>query len=228
MNISGMDVKHVETTTYRLIPSCFPLIDLLERVASQKDFDLLFEIESLTNDRLRDKVGEIAFVVKEDRLFGEGTSLIMAAFTHRPIAGQGGRFNADFGVFYCASAFQTALEETKYHRAKFFLDFNSEPTRVGMRELITDLNQALHSIQGQQQALPDIYHPDDYRVSHILGRELKQANAWGLEYDSVRTKGICYAIFRPPALSNCRQSRHFEYYFDGEKIAHVIEKSEVK
>lgn len=228
VNIDDMDVKQIETTTYRLIPSRFPPIDLLERVASQEDFELLIEIESLTNDRLRDKVGEIALVAEEDRLFGEGTSLIMAPFTHPPVAGQGGRFNPDFGVFYCAAEFETALEETKYHQAKFFLDFNSEPTKVDMRELLTDLNQELHSIQGQQETLPDIYHPDDYSAGQALGRELKEANSWGLEYDSVRTTGICYAVFRPPALSNCRQSRHFEYHFDGEKIVHVIEKSEVK
>ncbi len=228
VNVTDMEVKQIETTTYRLIPSRFPPIDLLERVAAQEDFDFLFEIESLTNDRLRDEVGEIALVAKEDRLFGDGTSLMMAPFTHPPVAGQGGRFNPDFGVFYCASEFETALEETKYHQAKFLLDFNSEPTTIDMRELLTDLNKELHTIQGKQGTLTNIYHVDDYSAGQELGAKLKRANSWGLEYDSVRTTGICYAVFRPPALSNCRQSRHFEYHFDGEKIAHVIEKSEVK
>ncbi len=223
-----MDVKSIDTTTHRLIPSRFPPIGVLERVASQEDFDILFEIESLTNDRLRDEVGEIAMIAEEDRLFGDGTSLIMAPFTHPPALGQGGRFNPDFGVFYCAAEFKTALEETKYHRAKFFLDFDSGPTKIDMREVLTDLNKELHTIAGQRNLLSDIYHSDDYSTSQALGRNLKAEKSWGLEYDSVRATRICYVVFRPPALSNCRQSRHFEYQFDGEKIAHVVEKIEIK
>ena len=228
VDLSDMEVTKVEAHTYRLIPSCYPPIAVFERVASQADFDILLEIESLTNDRLRDQVGDIALVSEEDRLFGEGTSLIMAPFTHRPVAGESGRFNRAFGAFYCAHEFNTALEETKYHRAKFFLDFNSEPTKIDMRELITDLNQELYSISGKQTELAGIYHIDDYSAGQDLGRKLKEASSWGLEYSSVRADGICYVVFRPPALSNCRQSRHFEYHFDGERIAHVFKKSEVK
>ena len=228
MNLPDMDVIKVEARTFRIIPSRYPPIAVLERVASQEDFDILFEIESLTNDRLRDEVGEIALVPEEDRIFGDGTSLIMAPFTHPPATGQGGRFNRDFGVFYCAAMFDTALEETKYHMAKFFLNFNSDPTNFDMRELITDLNQALQTIAGQQKVLPDIYHTDDYSAGQVLGRKLKEAGSWGLEYSSVRNDGICYVVFRPPALSNCCQGRHFEYQFDGEKIAHVLEKRLVK
>ncbi len=228
MNIDDMDVNDIELSVYRLIPSCFPRIDILERVASKDEFDILFEIEALTNDRLRNEVGDIAFVAEEDRLFGDGTSLIMAPFTHPPTGGQGGRFNKDFGVFYCAAEFDTALEETKYHRAKFFSDFTNEPTKVDMRELITDLNQNLHTIAGLQDRLTEMYHLSDYRAGQELGGKLKEVKSWGLEYNSVRTNGLCYAVFRPPALSNCRQSRHFEYHFDGEVISHVVEKSEVK
>ncbi len=228
MNVDDMDIKTIESTTHRLIPSCYPPINVLERVASVEHFEVLFEIESLTNDRLRDEVGDIALVPKHDRLFGAGTSLIMAPFTHPPVTGQGGRFNADFGVFYCAAEFNTALEETKYHRARFFLDAKTGPTKFDMRELKTDLKQSLHSIAGQQEALHEIYHLDDYNHSQRLGRQLKAANSWGLEYSSVRSAGTCYAVFRPPALSMCRQTRHFEYHFNGEKITHVIEKIEIK
>ncbi len=103
MNLADIDVKKVAVSTYRLIPSCYPPIDVLERVASSEDFEILYDIESLTNDRLRDEVGDIALVSKQDRLFGDGTSLIMAPFTHPPVAGQGGRFNKDYGVFLYSS-----------------------------------------------------------------------------------------------------------------------------
>jgi len=228
VSASEMAVTQIHAVTFRLIPSRFPPVDLLERVASPDEFEVLYLIESLTNDRLRDQVGDIALVAKEDRLFGSGTSLIMAPFTHPPSAGKGGRFNPDFGVFYCALDFETALAETKYHRTKFFVDFNSPPTSVDMRELITDLGQDLNCIAGKQKELPALYHLEDYRAGQELGKVLKQENAWGLHYSSVRASGNCCAIFRPPALSNCRQSRHFEYAFDGKQINYVIEKSLVQ
>lgn len=223
-----MDVVDIDTRVYRIIPSRYPPIDILERVASPDEFEVLFEIESLTNDRLRDQIGDIALVKPEDRLYGEGTSLIMAPFTHPPLAGQGGRFNQGFGVFYCAAEFKTALEETKYHKAKFFLDFNSTPTRFDMRELIIDLRQELFTIIGRQKELSALYLDDDYSAGQVLGNKLKSSNAWGITYDSVRANdGTCFSVFRPPALSHCRQARHFEYHFDGEKISNVFEKKEV-
>lgn len=225
MEVTDLDVNQITETTYRLIPSRFPPIDLYKRVASADEFEILHEIESLSNDRLRDNIGDINLVPKEDRIAGNGTSFIMAAFTHAKADGNGGRFNKGYGVYYCARDLDTAFEETKYHRAKFFRDFNSGPTTIDMRSLIADLNQELHTIQGKQGEMPDIYHPDDYTASQALGGNLKKAKSWGLEYSSVRKEyGTCYAVFRPPALSNCRQSKHYEYRFDGECISHVIQK----
>ena len=229
MEASDLVVNQITETTYRLIPSRFPPIDLYERVAHADEFAILHEIESLTNDRLRDEAGDINLVPKEDRIAGNGTSFIMAAFTHTRAEDDGGRFNKGYGVYYCAKDLDTAFEETKYHRAKFFRDFNSGSTTIDMRSLIADLNQELHTIIGKQDEMPDIYHPDNYTAGQALGENLKKAKSWGLEYSSVRKNGgTCYAVFRPPALSNCRQSRHYEYRFDGERISHVVEKTLVE
>jgi hypothetical protein len=67
---------------YRLGPSHFPPIDLFENVANPDDLDIIFAIESLTNDRLRQEAGDLALVPEEQRISGIGTSPIMAAFTH--------------------------------------------------------------------------------------------------------------------------------------------------
>lgn len=222
------DVTQIKEKTHRLIPSRFPPIHFLERVASAEDFDILYEIESLTNPRLRHEIGDISLVAEKDRIYGSGSSYIMAAFTHSKVDTAGGRFDRGFGVYYCARELNTAIQETRYHRAKFFRDFNSAPTTVDMRELVTDLHSDLHSIVDRQQDLSDIYHLHDYDAGQVFARELKYADSWGLQYSSVRCDGVCYSIFRPPALSNCRQSKHFEYFFDGNEISHVIEKREVK
>ncbi|MBB6520182.1 RES family NAD+ phosphorylase [Pseudoteredinibacter isoporae] len=226
MDVADLEVTPVKETTYRLIPSRFPPIDLYERVANAEEFEILHEIESLTNDRLRDEVGDISLVAKEDRIAGPGTSYIMAAFTHARVNEDGGRFDRGYGVFYCAKELETAIEETKYHRAKFFCDFNSSPTTVDMRSLLTDLDQNLHTVLGRQEELSDIYHLDDYSAGQALGQKLKDAKSWGIAFSSVRRDGgHCYGVFRPPALSNCRQAKHYQYHFDGKTISHVIEKT---
>jgi RES domain len=223
MDISDLTNVNIDEQTHRLIPSMYPPIDLLERVASPEEFEILYEIESLTNTRLRDEVGDIALIAKNDRIAGPGTSYIMAAFTHINVGGEGGRFHDGFGVYYAARELKTAIEETKYHRAKFFKDFTSPPTKIGMRQLVADLQQCVFTIAHRQQELLDIYQPDSYQAGQRLARQLKKRDAWAIQYSSVRTDGICYAVFRPPALSNARQSKHYEYHFDGDKISHVVE-----
>ena len=44
---------------FRVISSRYPPIHLFERVAAAEDWDALYWLESLTNSRLRDEVGEI-------------------------------------------------------------------------------------------------------------------------------------------------------------------------
>lgn len=224
MEVDDLDVTKVERTTYRLIPSRFPPTNLYERVSSPEEFDILHEIESMTNERLRDQIGDINLVAKEDRITGQGTGYIMAAFTHAKVNEDGGRFDKGYGAYYCAKELDTALEETKYHRARFFKSFTTQPTTVDMRSLVADLNQELHTILGQQVEHPDIYHSEDYTAGQALGIKLKSKNSWGIEYSSVRKEGgTCYGILRPPALSNCRQSKHYKYHFNGNEISQVVE-----
>ncbi|MCY4050011.1 MAG: hypothetical protein OXE41_06930 [Gammaproteobacteria bacterium] len=44
-------------------------------------------------------MGNIRLVLSEDRVYGDGASWTMAAFTHSPVDGRGGRFNLDFGIY---------------------------------------------------------------------------------------------------------------------------------
>ena len=73
---------------WRIIPSRFPPIELFERVSDPGDLEAIYELESLTNPRLRDEVGDIRLVPPEDRVSGPGSSAIMAAFTHLEPRGQ--------------------------------------------------------------------------------------------------------------------------------------------
>ena len=66
---------------YRVIPTRFPAVNLFDRVASPQDFDALYALEAMTNDRLRTEVGELDLVPVAERQFGAGYGPIMAAFT---------------------------------------------------------------------------------------------------------------------------------------------------
>ena len=67
---------------WRIIPSRFPPIQLFERVTDPDDLEAVFELDALTNPRLRDEAGDIELVPPKDRISGPATTIIMAAFTH--------------------------------------------------------------------------------------------------------------------------------------------------
>lgn len=209
---------------YRIIPSRFPPIDLFEEVADPADLEAVFEIEAMTNDRLRDEVGNLQLVPVEDRVAGPGTSAIMAAFTHlNPF---GSRFtDGSFGVFYASLALETAIAETSYHRAQF-MEATDEPAQeLDMRVYAVDLDATLHDLRGMRESHPDYYHPTNYGPAQGLAGELRDAGSDGIVYQSVRHEGgQCAAVFRPRLLSNCRQERHICYVWDGKSITHVYEK----
>ncbi|MPR10145.1 RES family NAD+ phosphorylase [Microvirga tunisiensis] len=212
---------------YRIIPSRFPPIDLFERVTDPADLETVLEIESLTNDRLRDEVGTLRLIPPEDRISGPGTSPIMAAFTHLPPYGS--RFtDGSFGVFYAGSALETSIAETKHHREAFMRATNEPKQELDMRVYAVDVNATLHDVRGMKDSRPDIYAPDSYSASQALAIQLRTDGSSGIAYDSVRDpKGECIAIFRPKVLFNCRQERHLTYVWDGAAISKIYEKRDL-
>ena len=208
---------------WRIVPSRFPPIDLFERIADPADWDALIVLESLTNDRIRDAVGDIALVPMAERISGPGASVIMAAFTHpNP---DGSRFSdGSFGVFYAGADLATAIAETKHHRVRFMRATNQPRMELDMRVYVVDLDGALHDISGLRTALPLVYHPDDYTAGQAMAARLRADGSSGIVYDSVRHDGVCAAVFRPRCLTNPRQERHLCYVWDGRAITTVYEK----
>jgi hypothetical protein len=221
-------VVHVTwTPCWRIIPSRFPPIQLFERVADPADLEAVFEIEALTNPRLRDEVGEIRLVPPEDRISGPGSSIVMAAFTH--LNPQGSRFSdGSFGVYYAARELETAIAETSHHRARFLRATAEGRMEIDMRVYLADLDGDLHDLRGRGAAHPGVYDPEDYGASQALARRLRREGSNGVAYDSVRhAGGACVGVFRPPLLSNARQERHLCYVWDGHGIATVYEKRDL-
>src|SRR3546814_17833891 len=56
---------------YRIIPSRFPPVGLFDKVADPADLEAVFQIEAMTNDRLRDEAGALSLVRSEERRVGK-------------------------------------------------------------------------------------------------------------------------------------------------------------
>ena len=56
---------------FRIIPSRFPPVGLFDRVTVPEDLEAIIELESMTNPRLRDEIGEIRLVPPEERKGGQ-------------------------------------------------------------------------------------------------------------------------------------------------------------
>ena len=209
---------------YRIVPSRFPPVGLFDAVADPDDLEAVFQIEAMTNDRLRDEVGEISLVPPEDRISGPGTTPIMAAFTHLNV--EGDRFtNGSYGVFYASLTIETAIAETRYHRVRFLAATDEPAQELDMRVYAVDLDAELHDIRGMRESHPAYYHASSYAMSQELAAQLRDDGSNGVAYLSVRHDGgECVAVFRPPLLSNCRQERHLCYVWDGRAIAMIYEK----
>ena len=218
--IDSLPGSKVNEPAYRVILSRYPQISLFERVSSPRDWEILYAVESLTNPRLRDEVGDIRLVPPEDRVYGDGASWIMAAFTHPPVDGRGGRFNRDFGLYYCAAEEAVAIAESSFHRARFLRESGIDRAAQEMRVIRAQLGPAtLHDVR--HLAGHPIYHADDYREGQSLGYALRDAGSYGVHYNSVRVKGECFGVMRARALSDAIHWRYLRYHYEQGSIVEV-------
>jgi hypothetical protein len=218
-------VTHVELDhTYRIVSSRFPPISLYERVADARDLDAVYQIDMMTNPRLREEAGDLSLVPRGDRVSGPGSTPIMAAFTH--LNPDGSRFTRGaYGVYYAAADLETAIEETKYHRSRFMLATREPAMELDMRVYDARLTADMHDIRGQQSLFPHLYDRNSYSASQTFAEQLREGGSDGIAYSSVRRpRGECFAVFRPRLLSECKQERHLCYVWDGTSITTVYEK----
>lgn len=207
-------------TQFRIIPSVYPPINFFEDLVDVEEMEVLWEIESMTNERLRHEAGDIFLVKPEDRVSGLGSSVVMAAFTHIYYPS---RFtDGSFGIYYAAFSQETAIRETVYHRERFLSATNESACELTMRVYQGEICKPLHDIRNKKYN--HLHDANDYSQSQIFGSELRELNAWGLIYNSVRhVGGYCIAALRPPTISIPKQTTHLKYIWNGEKIIDVLE-----
>ncbi|MEE4109878.1 MAG: RES family NAD+ phosphorylase [Halieaceae bacterium] len=144
----------------------------------------------------------------------------MAAFTHPPVDGRGGRFNRDFGIYYCAADEAVAIAESSFHRARSLRESRIDRTTQDMRVIRAKLGPvSLHDVR--QLKGHAIYDPDDYSASQQVGAALRAARSYGVHYRCVRTEGECYGVMRPRALSDAIHWRYLRYHYEAGAITEV-------
>lgn len=225
--------------SFRLIPSRYPVVGLYDAVADPADLDVVFAIEAVGNPRLRDEIGELHLVPRDERVSGPGTTPVMAAFTH--LNPDGSRFSdGSWGVYYAAHSLATAIAEVSHHRGVFLrrtrepeIDLDHRLVTANVESDLHDLAPAADGTRSQpptksRKASPfaAALDPDDYSASRRLARALREAGSWGIRYPSVRDpSGACVGIFRPKALRHAKSAAHIALHWDGDRISHWYEKA---
>ena len=208
----------------RIVPTRHPRVFIFDRVADAADFEALYALEAMTNERLRDEAGAVQLVAPQDRLFGPGSGPIMAAFTHlNPL---GSRFSdGRYGVFYAARDRNTAVAETAYHHARFLAATNEDPMHLPMRAYRVEIDARLHDLRPEGVVPPSVFDPDRYTDSQALGAQLRAAGSAGVVYRSVRRRGgHCVGLFKPRGAGHCVHAAVLLYAWDGTGFADIYEK----
>jgi len=205
----------------RIVPTRYPSVFLYDRVADAADFDALYALEAMTNERVRDEIGQIERVLPADRIYGPGSGPVMAAFTHVNPAGS--RFSdGAYGVFYAADDRATATAETAWHHARFLAATAEGPMHLPMRLYHVAIDARLHDLRKGHDAEHD---PGDYGASRRLGERLRSQGSAGVVYRSVRRAGgQCVGLFQPRGAGPCLHAAVLLYAWDGQRFSDIYEK----
>ena len=209
----------------RIVPTRHPTVYVFDRVADAADFDALYALEALTNERVRDEIGHIERVPREDRVYGPGSGPVMAAFTHvNPL---GSRFSdGSHGVFYAARERATAIAETRWHHARFLAATAEGPMHLPMRLYGVAIDARLHDLRPLDAADPAVHDPADYGAARALAATLRAQGSAGVVYRSVRHPGgQCAGLFRPRGAGACLARAVLLYAWNGSEFTDVYEKA---
>lgn len=204
----------------RIIRSAYPPIDLFEDIADPADWPLLISAEQKTNPRIMETLGSLDLVPHERRVGGNGSSYLMAPFTHISTDRPSRFTDGSFGVLYAGKTFETALFETIHHHERFMARTAEQAGWTSQfREIILSVEADLHDLRGPGRQRHPALAAGDYLASQELARNLRDGGSEGLVYPSVRhSGGECVGLFYPDCASAPRQGRHLDYHWDGGRV----------
>ena len=188
--------------------------------ACPEDWPLLIAAEQKTNPRLMSTLGALDLVPAARRAAGAGATCLMAPFTHASQDRPSRFADGSYGVLYLAKTFETALFETMHHHVRFMARTAEPPGWTSQfRELVLDLDAALHDLRGDDEAFAPAPDPDHYDRAQHLAAALRLASSEGLACLSRRDPSGQYAaLFYPDRVASPAQGRRLDYNWDGRRI----------
>lgn len=207
-------------TGYRLINSKYPPIHLFDDVANSEEFEAIYRIQTRTNPRLQNELGNIKLLPHKEIPFGiPGCSYACAPFVH--VNPDGSRFSDGmFGVLYIADSIETALAEVTYHQEQYWekvaeLKFE----RFVFRALLCKFNE-VNTVDALPCKNDPIYDSDSYEASRVIGRAIKKSDHDGIRFNSVRNEGgCCWGLTTPQHIKSIVQKTHHEMVWNSGVIA---------
>lgn len=212
--------------SYRVIASEYAGENLFDRLQTQQDYAAALQeledlraIADLTNAAVQHEAGAIDLVRPEDRVYGPGAGLIMAAFAY-PRGGSRFCDGQTGGAYYAGAALETAIRETVYHTEQALR--GTESCRLEKTVIEAWVDAELVDVRAGRPQPPGLYDPTDYRAGQAFAALVRRLGGFGVVYDSVRHRGgTCVVVLRPPALSRAVATQTLHYHWDGHCVASV-------
>jgi len=202
----------------RLIPSKYSIPDesVLAGISPNRDvLDIAFEMDNLTNDRLRSEHELLPGIGPHELVFGiPYASVINAAFAHAHP--EGSRFNGpDRGAWYAARNLRTAIDEVAYHQAVALAEIGVFEDETTYDVYLADFSGEFHDLRGSGR-FKTCLSRNSYVASQELAERLLAEGSLGIVYPSVRhTGGECLVCFRPALVTNVRKSTTYRFRWVG-------------
>lgn len=206
---------------YRIVGSNYPPINLFEGIANPADWELIAAAKAETDPAFRSAAGNLSNVPLGRRVVGPGASWVMTPFVHCSRKSPNRFSDGSYGIFYAGNSEQVALAETIHHHAAFMSNASATPGWTsGFRVLVGSIDRELHDVD----AVFGARDPDDYRLSQLAGKALRDAGSDGLTWTSTRRpEGRCIGVFWPDVVTIPILSASYSYHWDGARID-LIEK----
>jgi hypothetical protein len=205
----------------RIVGSRELLQSMFELVERAEDYEQILALEARTSEVARNAASIVATIPPAERYVGPGADVVMAPF----ILPRRSRFSdGSYGVLYVADDLDTAIAETRHHRARALTDARMAPVVVPLEAYSMTLAAPVQDIRLTASPAPPrkIYDPENYTASRRLGHELRDAGARALHYSSVRRPGsACIGAYYATHASHVRRTMELHYHWDGAKIDRV-------
>lgn len=199
---------------YHVAPRRSSPIRHFGRIAGAEDFGALNVLEALTDDRIRDEIGQIEVAPAHERVYGEHAETVMAAFTHWNA--DGGLFSdGSYGVFCFGLSEDTATAQALDHLGTFLAATDEQPTGVQMSLYSFSLTGEVADLRSTQTDC----HRDFTRE---LGKQLRAIGVSGILFPRpLHAGGECVAAFKATLIAEYLSAVDLEFNWNGKRIEDV-------